>query len=267
MTSSVEHRMRPTPAGAYLYDGTLEGLLSAVFAAYERRELPDEVVAEQVYAPRLGQDSLVVATDYEHAERVRRGVERAAGRATFTAIVRASASDAYDAGTVVYRFVRYVMARPPAMRGSPVLDDLANPVVADLVRLSQRTVNECEKMRQFVRFSHLENGVWFARCNPNASVVPLVMGYFAARLNDQPFIIYDENHRIAGVYDGTRWELVRGDVVDLPAATAHDAQMQEAWKRFYDTLSVDARYNPELRRHFMPVRLWKNLTEMKPRLA
>ena len=122
-------------------------------------------------------------------------------------------------------------------------------------------------MRQFVRFSHLENGVWFARCNPNASVVPLVMGYFAARLNDQPFIIYDERHHLAGVHDGMRWSLVSGDAVNVPAATADDALMEEAWKRFYDALSVDARYNPELRRRFMPVRLWQDLPEMQPRRA
>ena len=81
-------------------------------------------------------------------------------------------------------------------------------------------------MRQFVRFSHLENGVWFARVNPNANVVPLIMGYFAARLNDQPFIIYDEAHHLAGVYDGRSWQLVAGDAVSVPPATDHDRQMQ-----------------------------------------
>ena len=39
--------------------------------------------------------------------------------------------------------------------------------------------------------------------------------------------------------------------------------MQYAWKTFYDTLSIDSRYNPELRRNFMPKRFWKNLTEIK----
>ena len=39
--------------------------------------------------------------------------------------------------------------------------------------------------------------------------------------------------------------------------------MQQAWKRFYDTGAVEARYNPELRRQFMPKRFWKNITEMQ----
>ena len=252
-------------AMAYLYDGSLEGLLTAVFASYERRQEPDEVVPEASYQPRLGQESLVVETDFEKALRVRRGVEKAAGTEAFRAIQRASMCEDYETGTTVHRFIRHVMARNSAERANPVLEDLASPTVAPLIALARQASNEAERMRQFVRFSHLENGVWYARYSPNASVVPLVMGYFADRLNDQPFIIYDERHHLAGLYDGNRWSLVRGDAVNLPELSADEETMREAWKRFYDSLSIDARFNPELRRHFMPQRLWDNLTEMQPR--
>lgn len=252
---------------AYLYDGTVEGLLSAVFLAYERHEDPLDIVKACDYQPRFAQSAIEVETNFEHAARVRRGIEREAGRAAFTAVLKASTCEDYDTGAIVYRFVRYVMARPRELRSVPVLDELANPVVADMQRLVKHVANECELMRQFVRFSHLENGIWFSKVAPNASVVPLIMGHFSARLNDQPFIIYDERHGIAGVYDGNRWQLVSADAVTVPSATAHDRSMQEAWKRFYDVLSVDARYNPELRRHFIPVRLWENLPELAPRKA
>ena len=266
MTDSLQKRTCAAPEPvAYLYDGSLEGLLSAVFLAYERHERPEEIVRSSDYQPRLGQDSLLADTDYERAQRVRRGVERACGRDAFNAVMRASTCDGYRTGTVIFRFIEFALSRPAPQRSIPILDDLANPVVGELVGLERRAVNECEKMRQFIRFSHLENGIWFARCNPNASVVPLVMGYFAARLNDQAFIIFDEAHGVAGVYDGSGWSLVTADAVEAPAATCHDAEMQEAWKRFYDALSVDARYNPELRRHFLPVRLWRNITELQPR--
>lgn len=39
--------------------------------------------------------------------------------------------------------------------------------------------------------------------------------------------------------------------------------MADAWCRFYRALSVNCRYNPELRRQLMPKRLWKNITEVK----
>ena len=249
---------------AYLHDGSLEGLLCCIFEAYVRREVPEDIVADRFYQPRLEQSSIFVQTDFDRALRVRRGIEREAGSRAFGAVMRAAAHDDPHAGAVVYRFVRYVMdGRSGRDRRRNVLNDLANPVVADLVALERRVVNEEEKMRQFVRFSHLENGVWFARCNPNANVVPLVMRHFVERFNVQPFVIYDENHRIAGVYDGNDWNLVSDEVVNMPSRTREDAYIEKLWQRFYDTLSIEARYNPELRRHFMPVRLWKTLPEMQ----
>ena len=110
--------------------------------------------------------------------------------------------------------------------------------------------------------------MWFARVNPKASVVPLVMDHFVERLGVQPFIIYDEVHELAGVYDGGDWHLVatagQGDLARaLPDPTADEALFSEAWRTFYRSVSVDARYHPELRRQFMPKRFWKNLTELQ----
>lgn len=42
--------------------------------------------------------------------------------------------------------------------------------------------------------------------------------------------------------------------------------MADAWKRFYDAVSIKDRYNPELQRSFMPKRLWGNITEMQERI-
>ena len=73
----------------------------------------------------------------------------------------------------------------------------------------------------------------------------------------------NEAHNIAGVYEGRDWYLVQTENVDLPDRASEERLMQQAWKRFYDTVAVEARYNPELRRQFMPKRFWKNITEMQ----
>ena len=251
---------------AYTHDGTLEGLLTCIFVAYARKETPEDIVAEGAYQPRFGQSLLHVPTDADKALRVRAGIEREAGGGAFNAIMRASLTDDPQAGVKILRFVRYAMDKYSGRnKRLNILNDLANPAVADLVQLETRANSEAEKMRQFVRFSHKENGVWFARCNPNVSVVPLVMPHLIARFNIQPFIIYDENHHLAGVYDGYDWQLVPDTVVaDMPRAE-DDAYYEALWQQFYDSLTIEARYNPELRRHFMPVRLWKNLPEVRSR--
>ena len=109
-------------------------------------------------------------------------------------------------------------------------------------------------MLQFLRFEHLENGVWFAPATRAQRWCPLLMDWFSGRFNTQPFIIFDENHGMAGVYEGRDWYLVRTDEVNLPDKASDEKLMQAAWKRFYDTVAIEARYNPELRRQFMPKR-------------
>ncbi|WP_165170727.1 TIGR03915 family putative DNA repair protein [Adlercreutzia sp. ZJ242] len=278
---------------AYVYDGTLEGLLSAIFAAYANHEDPSDVVREGVMQPRLAQRLARIETDVAHADRVRRGLCRACGHQAFSAVRKAALSAREDAGTAAYRFVRYAMDSQkkrdctrcrkratcsgaqgrgpcPKQRGR-ALSDVTHPAVEPLFRIARAVDQECEHMRQFIRFEHLrsdEADVWFARCNPRDSVVPLVMGHFVERFSIQPFIIYDENHHLAGVFDGSTWYLVRTNdpatsLLELPGHAADEAAMQQAWKRFYRTVAVESRYNPELRRHFMPKRFWRNLTEMQ----
>lgn len=246
---------------AYCYDGTLEGLLTAVFKAYENREDPLDVVRADVLRPRLGQSMRDIETDVELALRVQKGIRRVCGHASYQTVMHASLSDHPAAGTIVYRFVRYAMAQ-----NRRILGDLAHPAVGPLLKLDRSVMNERHRMLQFLRFEHMENGVWFAQCNPSAAVVPLIMDWFSGRFNTQPFIIFDENHDMAGVYEGRDWYLVRTDQVNLPDRASDEKLMQTAWKRFYDTVAVEARYNPELRRQFMPKRLWKNIVEMQERI-
>lgn len=278
---------------AYAYDGSLEGLLSAIFASYERHERPGDVEPESRLQLRLGQRLASIETNPAHAARVLAGVRRQCGWQAELALKRAACSDEAGAGTAAYRFVRYAMDEQksrdcehcrkrahcrgrggmgpcPRQRGR-AFSDITHPAVEQLFRISRSVSQECEHMRQFVRFQHLRGegaDLWFARVNPKASVVPLVMGHFVERMSDAPFIIYDEVHALAGVYDGGDWYLVRtagqGDLQRaLPAAGAEEALYAQAWRTFYRSVAIDARYHPELRRQFMPKRFWKNLTEMQ----
>lgn len=278
---------------AYLYDGTLEGLFTAVFCAFERHEEPADVCRADAYQPRLSQLAVTIETSLPKADRVRKGIIRAAGRRGYRRVRRAALSDSPDAGTAVYRFIAFAMAenakRPchrcprrgtcrsafasPKQTSCPrvvghLIDDVASPAVKPVHKLSVAVNRECEHMRQFIRFRELEGGLFYARCNPKANVVPLIMDHFAERFNVQPFIIYDENHHIAGISEGGDWQLVDtrdwpGHELRLPPETSGEAVMADAWRRFYRALSVDCRYNPELRRRFMPKRLWKNITEVQ----
>ena len=243
---------------AYVYDGSLEGLLCAVLLAYERREVPDDIAPVDSFAPRLGQRVVEVETDMARAARVRDGLMRECGRDAFDAVCAVSLSDEVDKGSAALAFIRYAMKRGPR-----ALYDHAHPSVERFDRIRRSVMNERHLWQQFMRFSRVEGGVYVARCNPKANVVPLLMDWFAARFNTQAFLVYDEVHRIAGVSSGGEWSLVKSDELHVPTAEPDDAFYERAWKSFYDTVAIEARYNPELRRSFMPKRMWKNVVEMR----
>lgn len=279
---------------AYVYDGSLEGLFSAIFASYARHEEPTDVVVEGLLQPRLGQRICHIETNEEHARRVRRGLREKCGNLAYRNVLEASLSSELQAGTAAYRFVRYAMNEHkqavkackkcrkratcdakdclggcPKQRGRAI-SDITHPDVEPLFKIARSVSQEAEKIRQFARFEHIRTDdmdFWLAKVNPRDSVVPLVMNHFVERFNVQAFMIYDEVHDLIGVYDGNSQFFVKPDNVSellgIDTLASDEATMQNAWKRFYHVLSVEARYNPELRRQLMPKRFWKNLTEMQ----
>ena len=251
---------------AYSFDGSLEGFFSAVFAAYARHERPAEVIRADCTQLRLGQRVAFIETDIAHAQRVSNGLTKRFGIRYTETIKEAFCSDKPDTPSAIYRFIRFSLdtksPRAFSLQNNP-LGYATHPSVLPVWERQRAVSFEAERARQFIRFQHMDNDVWFARYKPNASVIPLVMGWFAARYNTQRFVIYDEAHKLAGVYDGRSWYLVSGIEPQLPNVGADEALMQSAWRLFYRTIAIDERYNPELRRAHMPVRFWDNLTEMQ----
>lgn len=265
---------------AFLYDGTLEGLLTAIFVTYAERITPRDIVRLENLQMRLGQETKEITTDASLALRVQRGIHQRCGPITFEAVKTTSLSDDPAIGTIIYRFLHHALAQNSLsdctscaqkiscsglctrQKKKGTLRDITHPAVAPFVAANRAVYNERHLLMQFLRFEQLEGDLWFAKCNPKASVIPLVMDWFVGRFNTQAFLIYDEVHNLAGVYEGNDWYLVKTDHLELPCKTDNELIMQDAWKRFYRTIAVESRYNPELRQHFMPKRLWKNITEM-----
>lgn len=263
---SLDVGREPLNNVAYVHDGTTEGLLTAIFQAYALHEQPEDFSTETALQPQLGQSVRYIETDTALAWRVKAGIVRKAGRDAWDAVLHASLSDEPSAGVAIYRFVRHIMAHPAAAN-SGLIRNLAHPVAGPVVRLDRSVMNERHLMMQFLRFEHFENGIWFAKCNPKANVVPLLMDWFAGRFNTERFVVYDEVHQVAGIYDGAGWYLAQTDEVHLPQHAPDEAAMQAAWKGFYDAMSISARYHPELRRQFMPKRLWRNILEVRDELS
>ena len=243
----------------YRFDDSLEGFLTCVFQAFAQKRNPARVIPQHGSQAGILDQVVDIQTDEDLAQRVRDGIVRQLGSSTFDDVGRVFLSEDPERCTVIYRFLRAGFEKGPTVR-----DDLANDAVQRFARLSVRVANEAENIRQFLRFREVEGGVFYARINPNACVVPLVMGHFAARLGRRPFVIHDEVHGLAGLWDGRTWVLRSTQGLVPPPPTCSETEFADLWRTFYHAIGIQPRRNEHLRRQLMPQRFWRNLTEFEP---
>jgi probable DNA metabolism protein len=195
-------------------------------------------------------------TDEALALRVENGLRRKAGDEAYSEIWRAFLSQEPDRATAIYRFIRAAMKH-----GRAALGHVTHADVEPILKMNLNTGNEVQHLKGFLRFSLMENGVYFSRISPKNNCLPLLMPHFAERYSDQPFLIFDVAHRLAGVYDLKSWYLVEAEGIALPERAEEEDEWRRMWRRFYSAIAIKERTNRGLRRNLMPKRFWANMTE------
>lgn len=241
---------------AYSYDGTFDGFLSAVFAAYENHEEPEEIVLAGVLQEVFGRAARVIATDEVRARRVEKGIIKTMGSPAFKKIWQTFLSGEPDKATLLYRYIRRGLEI-----GRGIYNNISHNDVLPVEKLHLAIMREAHLLTGFVRFSEMEGGVFYSKITPKNSVVPILMPHFADRFSIQPLILHDAAHSLVGVYDLKEWYLVETDTLNIPAPDENELNYRRMWKNFYETIAVMERANPVCRRTHMPMRFWPNMTE------
>ena len=242
---------------AYIYDGSFPGLLTAVFTAFERREQPCVIAEEDGLQVSFGQRVSRIQSRDDLADRVEAGIRRKMGDEGYDNIWTAFLSCDTAKAVKIYRYIRLGMKL-----GVDIHSHISHEDVLPIINMNKYTGNEAHLLTGFVRFSLMENGVYFAKITPKNNVLPIIMPHFADRYSDQPFLIFDRPHKLAGVFDLKGWYLVEADGLTLPDIAEDEEQWRGLWRKFYNTISIKERANHKLRRGHLPKRYWENMTEI-----
>lgn len=177
----------------YVYDGSFEGLLTAVFESFENRELPCSIVAEDEFVPTLFACK-TVDTDPQKADRVRRGLKNVSAD-VWNAVRLGYLTCVEDRGTLINDFVHMAMHY-----GAGVMRMLADDTVSRLTKAVRALKQESHKYTGFVRFSISEDNTLTSIIEPKNSVLPLLAPHFCDRYPNESFLIYDKTHSQALVW-------------------------------------------------------------------
>lgn len=250
----------------FYYDKSLEGLLTAVFDAYDRREFPERLIAEGYPEPMFTGRVHHVATDRERAERVWKGLCRKVESYISNMLLCLWLSEETGADELLMRYMFKVFDSP---RG--VSFNFADEDILQAKKTAHKVTQEGHRLIQFVRFRKAADGTYFASISPRYNSLPLALNHFRERFSDQKWIIYDMKRGYGYSYDLDQVREISiefpQDVREgaLPAAMSDGSEelYSRMWKEYYETLAIKERLNPSLRRRNMPVRYWKYMTEFQ----
>lgn len=241
---------------AYVYDGSFEGLLTAIFEAYYRKEEPVSIVSEQ----GLQQDLLVqyvhINTDSGKSDRVYTSIWRNISNEALKNVYHTYLSENPDAGILVYRYLKLGWKM-----GSKVDLHLSDDTVFKIMDINRRLEFEVHRLMGFVRFRQVEGGIYYAALSPDNNVVELLAPHFAERLADQKWIIHDVKRELAALYNMKTWIMSEFSAADIPGDTEEETRYVKLWREFFNTLAIPSRNNPKLQRQLLPRRYWEHLTE------
>ena len=98
---------------------------------------------------------------------------------------------------------------------------------------------------------------------PNKTKQAILRRHFCERYHNETFFLYDRTHREALLYSGGVSRIVPLNHFEMAQPDEVEAGYRRLWRRFYDTVAIEARKNEKLRMTHMPKRYWGMMTEFQ----
>lgn len=252
----------------YYYDGSFEGLLTAVFRYYEEKTLPLDIVSPERQGARLFAINRQITSQPALAERVIKGLESKTSIKAVRALYRAFLSERRGIEMVILRYIRYAMSSPQNIE-----EDYSHPDVLSISQINKQIRREVHRMHAFVRFQKTEDELYYAAIEPDFDVIPLIGGHFEERFADQKWLIYDTKRKKGLFYDlactqeitleNQQTHHLTQDV--LPEIRNQQEPLYRLlWQQYFQSVDIQERKNLRLHIKHVPRRYWKYLSEKQP---
>jgi len=246
------------------YDKTFDGLLTAVFDAYNRKTFPDRLLGNDESEPLFTEESYAVITQEDKSNRVWQGLERKMMTVTQNMLRYVWLSEQPGSDELIFRYIRKTFDSKHSIEMN-----FADPDVLAMRDLAKKTDKERLRLIQFVRFQKAADDIFFAPVSPVFNALPLAIEHFADRFADQKWVIYDVKRNYGYYYDlktvteitlEMKENFLNGKL-DERLMAEDEKLFQELWKGYFSSMTIKERINPKLHRQNLPRRFWKYLTE------
>lgn len=249
------------------YDGSFDGLLTAVFERYRRKIAVDGVLSDKADTPMFLGEVIDIDTDEAKARRAWNGIKRILTTTGQKLLTQAYLSAEPGIDSALFRIIVKSVDT-----GRTSENDFSDPDVMAAWHAARCVGQERHRMLQFLRFQKAADGSYFAPVEPRYDVLPMAVEHFVDRFADQRFLIYDISRKYGFYYNGeeTLRVTVDSDMPHLRSGRLAPEQMdrqehlfQELWRTYFHAIAIAERANSRKQRQDMPARYWHLLTEMQ----
>jgi probable DNA metabolism protein len=250
-----------------VYDGSFEGWLTAVFQIYEHKHQAVQITTKERLQPNIFGCHQEVVPDEKKAARVWNGLRNKVSASALTHLYKAFLSELPGIEDTMYYYVQYVFSNKLTVEY-----DYSNSHVLLVKQTAMKTDREKHRMEAFIRFQLTKDQLYYAICQPDFNVLPVIEKHFKDRYADQRWLIYDSTRRYGIYYDLHTVETVElsfneetEDGKNVAAILDEKEELyQHLWQQYFESVNIASRKNTKLHIRHMPKRYWKYLTEKKP---
>lgn len=242
----------------YLYDGTFDGYLTAIFYAYNEKET-SHIYKEHLYAPSFLSSHRLIPSEIDKADRVYQSILTKLSFSTLDNLYHLYLSEEAEAETLGLNYLKLCYAHSDSINLAKNHD-----IIRQVDAINKRVWLEVHRFYGFVRFKEVCPRVFYAPIEPDHNIIPLMMEHFKKRFSDQHFIIHDLRRRSAIIYDTQNIflrHLTPQESNELSKADITDA-FEPLFKAYYTSTTIPERMNLKQQNRYLPKRYHKHLVEL-----
>ncbi|MEJ5993545.1 TIGR03915 family putative DNA repair protein [Pedobacter sp. Du54] len=246
----------------YLFDGSLEGLLTAVFEWFERKPGDTKLMLNSTHQPDAFSTELTIYTNREKADRVWKGLQKRLDKASLRKLYCSYLSEIPEAYNHIFHFIAYIFNQPPQAE-----KNYSNEHVLAISKYAKSVEREKHRMEAFIRFKETKDGIFYCGIDPDFNVLPLIVKHFKDRYADQHWLVYDIKRKYGLYYNLKTVEEVNMDFSDFAknnpslVMAPKEKLYSVLWRDYFKSTNIVSRKNTKLHVKHVPKRYWKYLTE------
>ena len=242
----------------YIYDGSYQGLLTALYLAFKKREVPVKILAKSEFRDDLFYQREKIVTDIEKAEFFSKQIKEHISAQALNNIFHAYLSEAEKMELYIFR---YLFTGFKA--GEKVDEFLTKDYVRQVQDLAHKVRHESHRLKGLIRLQEAAGGKYYAAVEPDYKTLVLLAPHFKNRFSTMDWIIHDLKREEAVIFSAAEkeWLLIDLEKEFKPELSRREEEVQDLWRSFFSAVSIKNRRNRKIQQQFMPKKYWKHLIE------